>query len=42
MSPQRRLITPEEVAHWTLSLCGEEARGVHGQTIVVDGGQVLK
>jgi len=42
MSPQRRLITPAEVAHATLMLCGHEARGIHGQTIVIDGGAVLK
>ena len=42
MSPQRRLITPEEVAHAALMLCGHGARGIHGQTIVIDGGAVLK
>ena len=42
MSPQQRMITPEEVAHATVSLCAEGARGIHGQTIVIDGGQVLK
>ena len=42
MSPQRRMITPEEVAHAALMLCGEGARGIHGQTLVIDGGAVLK
>jgi len=42
MSPQRRLITPEEVAHAALMLCGHGARGIHGQTIVIDGGAVMK
>jgi NAD(P)-dependent dehydrogenase (short-subunit alcohol dehydrogenase family) len=42
MSPQRRMITPEEVAHAALMLCGPGARGIHGQTIVIDGGAVLK
>ncbi|HSK00950.1 MAG TPA: SDR family oxidoreductase [Kofleriaceae bacterium] len=42
MSPQRRMITPEEVAHAALMLCGHGARGIHGQTIVIDGGAVLK
>ena len=42
MSPQRRMITPGEVAHATLMLCAEGARGIHGQTIVIDGGAVLK
>lgn len=42
MTPQRRLIAPDEVAHAALSLCAEGARGIHGQTIVIDGGQVMK
>ena len=42
MSPQRRMIEPGEVAHATLMLCAPEARGIHGQTIVIDGGAVLK
>nr|HEX4316627.1 SDR family NAD(P)-dependent oxidoreductase [Kofleriaceae bacterium] len=42
MSPQRRLITPDEVAHATLMLCDDNARGIHGQTVVIDGGAILK
>jgi NAD(P)-dependent dehydrogenase (short-subunit alcohol dehydrogenase family) len=42
MSPQRRMITPEEVANAAVMLCAHEARGIHGQTIVIDGGAVLK
>ena len=42
MSPQRRLIEPDEVAASVAMLCRDEARGIHGQTIVIDGGQVLK
>jgi NAD(P)-dependent dehydrogenase (short-subunit alcohol dehydrogenase family) len=42
MTPQGRIIAPSEVAHLVLSLCAEEARGIHGQAIVIDGGQVLK
>lgn len=42
MSPQRRLIEPDEVAHAVAMLCADAARGIHGQTIVLDGGQVLK
>lgn len=41
-SPQRRLITAEEVAHAALALCAEAARGIHGQAIVIDGGAVMK
>jgi NAD(P)-dependent dehydrogenase (short-subunit alcohol dehydrogenase family) len=42
MSPQRRMIEPREVAHATLMLCDHAARGIHGQTIVIDGGAILK
>jgi 3-hydroxybutyrate dehydrogenase len=42
MSPQRRMIAPAEVAHAALMLCAHDARGIHGQTIVIDGGAVLK
>ena len=40
-TPQRRLIAPEEVAHIALTLCAEEARGITGQAIVIDGGGML-
>lgn len=39
MSPQRRLMTADEVAHLVWSLIPHEARGIHGQTIALDGGQ---
>jgi NAD(P)-dependent dehydrogenase (short-subunit alcohol dehydrogenase family) len=42
MSPQRRMIEPTEVAHAALMLCAHEARGIHGQALVIDGGAVLK
>jgi 3-hydroxybutyrate dehydrogenase len=41
MSPQKRFIAPEEVAHVVLSLLPDEARGIHGQAIPIDGGQVM-
>lgn len=41
MSPQRRLIEASEVAHVVAMLCSHEARGIHGQAIAIDGGQVL-
>lgn len=41
MSPQNRLITPEEVATVALLLASEEGRGINGQAINVDGGTVL-
>jgi len=42
MSPQRRMIQPAEVAHAMMMLLPDTARGIHGQTIVIDGGAVLK
>jgi 3-hydroxybutyrate dehydrogenase len=42
MSPQNRIIAAEEVAHAVAMLCADEARGIHGQAIVIDGGQVMK
>lgn len=41
MSPQNRLVTPEEVAAIALLLASEEGRGINGQGINVDGGSVL-
>ncbi len=41
LSPQNRLITPEEVAEVALLLASEEGRGINGQAINVDGGTVL-
>ena len=37
-TPQRRLITPGEVAQAVVFLCGEGARSINGQTVVLDGG----
>jgi 3-hydroxybutyrate dehydrogenase len=42
MSPQRRMIQPDEVAHAAVMLCADAARGIHGQTLVIDGGAILK
>lgn len=39
LSPQRRLMTPEEVAHAVWSFLPHEARGLTGQCMVLDGGQ---
>src|SRR5437763_13164986 len=41
MSPQNRLITPEEVAALALLLASDDGRGINGQAINVDGGSVL-
>ncbi len=40
MSPQNRLMQPEEVAYLVLTLCDERAKGVTGQALVLDGGGV--
>jgi NAD(P)-dependent dehydrogenase (short-subunit alcohol dehydrogenase family) len=40
-SPQKRLITPEEVAFVAVSLSSELARGITGQGIQVDGGTIM-
>lgn len=40
MSPQGRLVSPSEVAHAVAMLCDEQARSIHGQAIVIDGGQI--
>ncbi len=41
LSPQRRLIQPEEVAVVAVMLASPEAKGIHGQAINVDGGAVM-
>lgn len=38
---QKRLVTPDEVAFIVVSLCAEDAAGVNGQAIVIDGGGLL-
>ncbi|MCA9680005.1 MAG: SDR family oxidoreductase, partial [Myxococcales bacterium] len=42
MSPQRRMVQPDEVAHLVAMLCDDRARSIHGQAMLIDGGQVLK
>ena len=41
MSPQHRLIQPDEVAAVAVFLVGEAAAGITGQAIDVDGGEVM-
>lgn len=41
LSPQRRMIQVDEVLHAVRMLLPEGARGINGQAIAVDGGQVL-
>ena len=40
-SPQKRLVEPGEVADAVLYLCGDGAKGVNGQALVIDGGGLL-
>ncbi len=42
MSGQNRMMTADEVAYAAATLCAEEARGIHGQAIVIDGGGLLR
>jgi NAD(P)-dependent dehydrogenase (short-subunit alcohol dehydrogenase family) len=42
MSPQRRMITADEVAHVVAMLCDDGGRGIHGQAIVIDGGALKR
>ena len=41
MSPQNRLMEAVEVAQLVVMLTTDGARGIHGQAIPVDGGQVM-
>jgi 3-hydroxybutyrate dehydrogenase len=36
--PQKRLLTTDEIAHYALFLAGENAAGITGQAVVIDGG----
>ncbi|MFT5429576.1 MAG: 3-hydroxybutyrate dehydrogenase [Myxococcota bacterium] len=42
MSPARRAVTVEEVAHAVSMLCDPNASAINGQSIPVDGGQLMK
>ena len=41
-NPQRRLIDASEVAEAVLFLCGEQARGINGEALVIDGGELRR
>jgi NAD(P)-dependent dehydrogenase (short-subunit alcohol dehydrogenase family) len=41
LSPQKRLVTPEEIAHLAVSLCDDLSKGITGQGIVIAGGEVM-
>jgi NAD(P)-dependent dehydrogenase (short-subunit alcohol dehydrogenase family) len=38
LSPQHRLIRPEEIAHVAVMLCDRDGEGINGQAIAIDGG----
>ena len=40
MCPQKRILTPEEVAHAVAMLCHVDARGINGETLAIDGGRI--
>ena len=41
-SPQKRLVSADEVAAAVLYLCGEGARGITGTSLVIDGGELRR
>jgi NAD(P)-dependent dehydrogenase (short-subunit alcohol dehydrogenase family) len=41
MSPQKRMVTVDEIAALVVYLCGDEARGITGQALNVDGGTLV-
>ena len=41
MNPQNRLIQVDEIVHCVRGLVAEGSRGINGQAITIDGGQVL-
>ncbi|WP_270089058.1 3-hydroxybutyrate dehydrogenase [Sphingobacterium sp. SYP-B4668] len=40
--PQRRLLDVSEVADYTLYLLGEQAKGITGQSVIIDGGYTVQ
>lgn len=40
--PQKRLLSVDEIAHYTLFLAGEKAGGITGQAVVIDGGYTVQ
>jgi NAD(P)-dependent dehydrogenase (short-subunit alcohol dehydrogenase family) len=41
-NPQRRLITPGEVAATVRFLCADEAGAINGEAIIMDGGELRR
>ncbi|MEX2566947.1 MAG: SDR family oxidoreductase, partial [Cyclobacteriaceae bacterium] len=40
--PQKRLLEVQEIAHYTLFLAGDMAKGITGQAVVIDGGYTVQ
>ncbi|MGG3736499.1 3-hydroxybutyrate dehydrogenase [Aeribacillus pallidus] len=40
--PQKRLLSVDEIAFYALFLASEEAKGITGQTVVIDGGYTVQ
>jgi NAD(P)-dependent dehydrogenase (short-subunit alcohol dehydrogenase family) len=40
-NPQKRLVTPEEIADTVIWLCGKNSRSINGQAIAVAGGEIM-
>ncbi|WP_152266411.1 3-hydroxybutyrate dehydrogenase [Agriterribacter humi] len=40
--PQKRLLSVEEVAHYVYFLAGDNAKGITGQAVVIDGGYTIQ
>jgi NAD(P)-dependent dehydrogenase (short-subunit alcohol dehydrogenase family) len=40
-NPQRRFVTPEEVAHSVLWLCSPGSDAINGQSISISGGETM-
>lgn len=41
MNPQNRLVQVDEIAHLARTLIADGARGINGQALTIDGGQVM-
>jgi NAD(P)-dependent dehydrogenase (short-subunit alcohol dehydrogenase family) len=41
-NPQQRLVAADEVAAAVVFLCGDQARGITGEALVIDGGELRR
>ena len=40
--PQKRLLSTEEIAYYVYFLAGDNAKGITGQAVVIDGGYTVQ